>query len=431
LDASSFELLRFAVEGQAQRLRSVLAALGSDQRGSTYVEFVDRHLAALESLAATTASEFAGAGAAEKTIYGRKLSRVRSLLNELHGEVFDFRNDVGRQDLPSGLLYLIDYLIEDLLKASGDPIIHLDSNYMYSTQRLIDRWRNFSRELGVGWAEPAEPVIFNLPGLDPGNALLAPVLAHEVGHSVIQRHDLVAELGSRLDVNTVELLTKELLAAEPDADVADALRQFASWAVELLCDALATELTGPSFAFSVAVFFPASAAGQSGANHPDPAQRFELALHQLSSNGWISALQRLTPRVLAWLQAVTKTPALMPVSPREAFLRKLVDLARPTITEVAHEYVDASLDWTAFEQFEDVLGKLLRAGIPPAELAGDPVPPWHVVAAIWLYAISVHGDSPHGLVTSVEDANLSRFALKTIEMSRVLQLWKAADAPSA
>ncbi|HSH58928.1 MAG TPA: hypothetical protein VK988_04655 [Acidimicrobiales bacterium] len=431
MDASSFELLRFSVEGQAQRLRSVLAALGRDQRGSTYVEFVDRHLAALESLAAITANDFTGASEAEKTIYGRKLSRVRSLLNELHGEVFDFRNDVGRRDLPSGLLYLIDYLIEDLLKASGDPIIHLDGNYMYSTQRLVDRWRNFSKELGVGWVEPAEPVIFNLPGLDPGNALLAPVLAHEVGHSVIQRHDLVSEVGARLDVNAVDGLTKNFRAAEPSADVDDALRQFAAWTVELLCDALATELTGPCFLFSVAVFFPASAAGQSGANHPDPAQRFELALYQLSSNGWTSALQRLAPDLFAWLQAVAKTPPLMSVSPREAFLRKLVDLARPTIAEVAHEYVDASLDWTAFEHFEEVLEELLNAGIPPAELAGDPVPPWHVVASIWLYAISVHGDSPRGLVASVDDADLSRFALKTIEMSRVLQLWKADDAPAA
>ena len=60
-----------------------------------------------------TAGNFVGANPAAKVIYGRKLSRVRYLLNVLHREIFDYRHDIGRQDLPAGLLYLVDDLIDD------------------------------------------------------------------------------------------------------------------------------------------------------------------------------------------------------------------------------------------------------------------------------------------------------------------------------
>jgi hypothetical protein len=431
LDSDSFELLDRVVEAQVERLRSGLAHVERDQRGSTYVEFVGRHLCALDTRVSEIRADFGSADEAERTFHARKLLRIRALLNEFHGEVLDYRSDIGRKDLPSGLLHLVDYLIEDLLKASADPIIHLDSEYMYSTQRLLDRWRKISNDLGIEWTETVEPVIFNLPGLDPGNALLAPVLAHEVGHSVIQRNDLVATLDSRLDSVALQLLKDEYLASSDEASLNACLGKFSFWAVELLCDALATELTGPSFAFSVAVFFPASSAGQSGPKHPDPAQRFSLALHQLKTNGWEPALRRLTPNVFSWLEGVERVQPMVPPDADERFLRNLVDFAIPSIAAVAKEYVGSCLDWGSFEPLEDTLGGLIAAGIPPAELAGEPVPPWHTVAAIWLYGIAVHGDVPAGLVRCVEDVSLNGFTLKTIEMIRVLKLWKDNHAPAA
>lgn len=431
MDADSFGLLHSVVEGHALRLRAVIDSSPKSQRGSTYLDFVELHLAAIEGLSTSTAASFAGADASARVVYGRKMMRAKQLLEILHNELFSYRLDVGRRDLQSGLLYLVDLLIEDLLKASADPVIHLDASYMYSTQRLLGRWEALSSELGVAWTQPTEPIIFNLPGLEPTNALLSPVLAHEVGHSVIQKNDLVNALGTALDPAPLDHLVKKYEADDAGADPADAFRQFAAWAEELLCDALATELTGPSFAFSVAVFFPASSAGLSGPEHPDPAQRFDLALKQISMNGWRPALDRLCPDVMSWLDAVALTPPTLVVTPREEFLRGLVELAIPEIITIAHHYVDTPLEWGDYEPHEGQLATFLQAGIPPAEFSGQSADPWHIIAAVWLHGMLVHGATASGLVSTVRDKDLSRFALKSIEMSRVLRLWRDGDAATS
>lgn len=425
MDADTFGLLAEAVEGQAVRLRAVLDDIAPQQRGSSFAAFVRRHLEAIEQMAAAVVAAFPQAPDPATPILGNKLSRCRGMLSDLHSELVTYSGDIGRRDLPSGLLYLVDSLIDDLLMARADPLFHLDGRYMYSTQRVLDRWKPLSTQLGVVWAEPAEPVIFNLPGLDPGNAFFSPVLVHEVGHSVIQRHDLVLDLLGQLDTTAVRAIEDAYTAADPNADVRGAQDQFQLWAEELLCDALATELTGPSFIFSVAVFFPASAAGQSGPHHPDPAQRFEQTLDQLGSAGWDSALAARCPSVFAWLNTLPAVPPMLPSTPRDLFLRSLVELARPRIIDVARHHVTATMTWDSYIRSADQLESLLAAGIPPAGLDGEPVPPWNVVAAVWLYALSVHGDTPEGLVLAVKDQKLSRFALKTIEMSRVADLWRS------
>lgn len=431
MDTASFSLLARVVETQLGRLRRLLAFLTPDQRGSTYIKFVSHHLDAIASLIQNVEAEYgATTSDAERIIIGRKLYRLKLFLDDIHGNVVEYKDDIGRRDLPVGLLHVIDALIEDLLKASADPIVHLGQQYMYSTIRVADQWSNMSAELGLTWSETIEPIIFNLPGLDPSNAFLSPILAHEVGHAVIQRHDLVADVDARLDVATIDAL-KSAYAATPSADVGDALAQFGRWVDELLCDALATELTGPGLLFAGAVFLPASSAGHSGPDHPDPAQRIALSLNQLDRSGWLDHLNGRCPTVMQWLRQVASLSPDAP-TPLEVFLRGLVDIASDAILEVAQEYVvDGKLAWSEYCLKEQSIHELLTAGIPPAELDGDPISPWYVVASMWLHAIDHHGDSAEGLADAVADTSMSQFALKTVEMSRVLELWKAEDASSA
>lgn len=423
MDNHTFNLLRGAVAGQIGQLTEVLDRTATGQRGSTFAIFVRRHLHAIEERASSIETAFAGASTPVKPALGIALARCRLLLTQLHSELVTYCFDIGRQDLPAGLLYLVDLLIDDLLKASADPLIHLNDRYMYSTQRILHRWENLSTHLGITWKEPAEPVIFNLPGLDPGNAFLAPVIAHEVGHSVIQRHDLVLELLGRLDASEIQILKETYRSADDDADVKVAQEQFQFWAEELMCDALATELTGPSFMFSVAVFFPASSAGASGPRHPDPSQRFCQTLEQLASAGWEEPLQAACPGVFAWLKTLPTVPPIVPSTPRETFLRGLVDVARPHIIQVARDYVTARMTAETFTPVGERIRALLAAGVPPGELDSKPVPPWQIIVAAWFYALEVHGDTPEGLVAAVEDGGLSRFTLKSVEMSRVMDLW--------
>lgn len=431
MDDASFALLVRVAGDQLRRLRSFLAALSAGQRGSTYIKFVGIHLEAIAGLVSQIADDYGQAGTDfERSVVGRKLYRLKIFLDDIHGNLVEHRGDIGRTDLPVGVLHIVDALIEDLLKASADPVVHLGQPYMYSTIRVADQWKKLSSELGVSWSEPVEPIIFNLPGLDPGNALLSPILAHEVGHSVIQRHDLVAEVDSRLDITKVEAL-KLAYAGTPGASIDEAMEQFGRWVEELLCDALATELTGPGLLFAGAVFLPASSAGHSGPNHPDPAQRIALTLEQLGRGGWVPFLETCCPSTLAWLRHVASaTPASS--SPREVFLRGLVVIATEALIEVATDYVGSStLNWSEFHSKEAAIRDLLVAGIPPAELDGEPVSPWFVIVSVWMNAITTHGDSADGIASAVADGPLSKFALKTVEMSRVLRFWKAESAASA
>lgn len=430
MDVLGFDLLADVVDSQLARLDALLDRIPLEERGSTYPAFVKLHLTEIRKRVDETKRQYAGASEPARLILEQKLARMRIYLDEIHATLFDHQGDIGRRDLPVGILHLIDALVADLLKASADPVVHVDREYMYSTRRVKDHWRQLSNLLGVGWAEPVEPIIFNLPGLDPSNALLAPILAHEVGHSVVEHHDLVQKVDSKLDAAQIAVLQTEYTKSDRGADVANALEQFTRWIEELLCDALATELTGPSMLFAAAAFLPASSAGHWSESHPDPAQRLKLVLAQMEAYEWTSALEGRTPRTIEWLVQVSETPPSATLTPRDAFLRSLVDLALDPVRAVAHDYVDATLEWSTYEPLEAEVQSLIAAGIPPAEVGGVPVSPWIIITAIWLHALSVLEDEPSSLARPVFDADLTLFTLKAVEMSRVLSLWRDHAAPA-
>lgn len=425
MDRESFSLLSCVATAQLDRISSAIDAVAVDERGSTYVRFVHLHLDAIAALVAEANVAHGGTESdEEQEIHGRQLQRLKLMLDAIHGNVFSYRDDIGRRDFPVGLLYLIDTLIDDLLKASADPLVHSDGNYMYSTIRLQALWAQLTSALGVEWEETTEPIIFNLPGLDPSNAMLAPILAHEVGHSVLQRVDLVDSVEQSLDRETVDSLRRTLTEADPSADQDNLLLQFARWVEELVCDALATELCGVSMLFSSAVFLPASAAGSMGDDHPDPADRLALTLTQLDENGWADLLVRHCPNVDTWLRQIAEARPT-PATAQEKFLRDLIQLAMPAIVKVAREYAAGSFECATFEVIEEEILSCLRNGIPPAELRGSAVSPWVAIVGFWLRGVEMHGDTSIGLASVVGDRRLSRLALKTVEMSRVLQLWGA------
>ena len=88
-------------------------------------------------------------------------------------------------------------------------MVHFDDAHMYSTLDLYE---------ALSWPQESEPtpVAFFVPVLSPFNALMTPLLVHEIGHTAI----LQANLGSSTmsvasdDLNT--LLAKHLSDADPE-----------------------------------------------------------------------------------------------------------------------------------------------------------------------------------------------------------------------
>lgn len=429
MEPSNFSLLGRVVRSRLELIAQETGTIPSDERGSSYREFVQLHLAAVSRELDDIETTYEGSDEQTRTVLGRKLERLMYALDGIHGDVFNHRRDPGRRDLPAGLVFLIDALVDDLLEGKADPVLHLDGTYMYSTERLVARWSNISSAFGTKWpGDRPEPVVFNLPGLDPSNALLAPILVHEVGHSVLNAVDLVGEVEKKLDQGEVQRLKDAFTAADNSADIPSAMGQLTAWIEELLCDALATELTGPSMLFASAAFLPASSAGRSGASHPDPAQRLKLTLLQLEANGWNDALYGWVPATFAWLRAVSET-TVTSVPPHESFLRAMTEMALPAITDVAKQQVTDPLAWTTFEGLSSGALEAIDHGIPP--VASNVLSPWQILCACWIHGIRRCGDSPAAVAQVANDAPLGRFALKAIEMGRVLQLWRGDDAATA
>jgi len=181
----------------------------------------------------------------------RELYRLLDELKLVHLFLGMYAGDFGRNDLPVGLVHMVDALVRDLLPRGADPIIHLSPENMYSTLGVVEAAKQLWR---LTPPPDPHPVGFNLPALNPENAMLAPILAHEVGHTA-WRQGLDAQLNATADLTAASAHLRS--AVVPGGPSAQHLAElFDSWRQELLCDALAAVLTGPSFLFASAVFLP-------------------------------------------------------------------------------------------------------------------------------------------------------------------------------
>lgn len=420
MDTASLGLIESLLEDRITTIRKALPRVESG-RGQKLVELVDALVggvelerdAVLEALSTASDPE-------EGRVHARKLLR---LLTQVRGFslLTPYLNDIGRVDLQMGLVQAIEVLIESLLPDGADPIVHLDEHHMYSTLDLISLTEPVRSALGISATPELTPVVFFLPGTDPNNALLLPLLAHEVGHAAVDQANLVTEVLGRSDADSLNKLLDECMTVASISDATSWQIQLFRWLEELLCDAMATVLTGPSFLYASAVFFPAPDVAVLG-SHPFPSDRVGATLRLLVSLGWGEVLDS-TPQITNWLGGITqevRDPG------QEQFLRGAIQIIEPALFEVARSHVRGSLDPGEFDGVRSFLAELLQVGVPPAEIGGEPVPPWAAVLAAWLHYVHQHGDTSVSLVEAVADTAFNESTLKSIEMSRILDLWRSA-----
>lgn len=358
---------------------------------------------------------------AERNVVIRGLLRAVHKLDVLYQLIATYGMDVGRTDLPVGLLHLVDELIEDLLPEGADPLMHLDGRNMYSTLPIFQAVPSV---IDPARQSTPHPVAFNLPGLDPGNALFAPILAHEVGHTS-WRQGVSLELDKRIDFAAVEAV---LLKAQSQGVPADTLAaSFQSWTQELMCDSLAATLTGPSFLFAASVFLPAPSEGALG-THPYPRDRIAMTLRILDRNGWIPVLEEHAAGVLGWCRRLSGNPVLVG-GPLETALREAMEIVEPVLVEVADATAQGRPTPADFDAAKEELFEHLNLGIPPVNLSSGPASPWLIITAGWLRELSQRGTAAHEELPEIAtDARLNRFLLKSIELAGIVKLWGRAHA---
>lgn len=421
MDAHSLALLNQLIEHRVRRTQADVDSY-HEGRGHSLAILIREFLSGIDSSRATFIAQMAAASDLERDVIGRQLLRLRQSLNELDSLLLPYASDIGRRDLPVGLLYLIDALIEALLPDPTDPVVHLSDDYMYSTQGLTAALRSVLPTLGASVPGGPASVLFNIPSSESTNALLAPILAHEIGHQAVNGRNLGSATLASADAAALNQLLTDRLAAAGITDASAWQLQFFRWLDELLCDALAAVMMGPSFLFASSAFLPAPAEGVIG-THPFPADRLRLTLAQLDAIGWTPIVQKHAPNVLAWAQDLA-APVGDLSDPLEGFLRGAIEIVAPAVTDVARSSVTGALEPEAFEQLKGGIGEMLQVGIPPAELSEEPVSPWAILLGAWLHQFVRYGDEPKTLGVAIADRDFNLFTMKAIEMSRVAELWK-------
>lgn len=433
--AASADLVDLLVSQRVERLRDALAGRASG-RGGRFIDLISDVLdrvdtarsAILERLQTLDPTDVAALD-----VETRSLLRLLPELDGLHRVVATYGADIGREDLAVGVLHLVDRLIDDVLPDDADPIIHLDNDYMYSTLPLVEYLAvttpsptASTAAVADAFAEP-HPVVFNLPALDPTNALLTPILAHEVGHSA-SRTKLMEEVLRRLPIDDINAEFRNQVAQLPPTHQSIAVRdwsvRFHDWLEELLCDAIAAVLTGPSFLFASAVFLPAPAARAVG-THPHERDRVALCLRLLDRLGWSPFMRRHVPDIHDWCSDLGGNPVL-DNTPEEAFLRKAMELAEPHLEAVAKEYVRATLEPEVAELHLVEALTLLRIEVPPIDVQGTLLSLWEVILYGWVCEIQNLGGTPDALATAAGNTRLNAFLVKTLELVSVRRLWEDA-----
>lgn len=317
MDQDSLALVTRSIADRVEAIRRAEPSTTA-ARGRTVVALVEEVLAALEAERDRVIDELPSASHSEADALGRRLMRLLAHVTSF-STLTPYLADVGRRDISLGLLQTADVVVEALLPIGADAVIHLDEHHMYSTIDLRVVTKRPLNALGVNTTIDTIPLVLFVPGIDPHNALLVPILAHEVGHSAVEEANLGSVVLSEADLGPLNTLLDECLRTAGDPDPAPWQVQLFSWIDELLCDALAIALTGPSFLFAAAAFLPAPQAGSLG-THPFPADRIRFALESLRSIGWGDVLADRVPALVAWLTKIS-TPEHEPSDPRERFLR--------------------------------------------------------------------------------------------------------------
>ena len=265
-------------DGRGSHLRTLLLH-GVKQFDRTFVQ-IDRELDAV-----TSGEMDDGVRAKLRATVAQKFERLGVQLHLAYTLLNTFSASIGRADVPIGLQHLLGTVLSELVSEPSDPIVHPNPIRMYSTKDLVDRLDELllpyrGSKLSDGYAGP-HPIVFNLPALDPSNALLSPIIAHEVGHTAVERK-LRADLRARVDADVQAILSKHLASAGsavsgPLADTwANLFRQ---WCSELICDAVALVSAGPAFMLAFASFAQPTASPTVGTHPP---VRDRIALQQAS-----------------------------------------------------------------------------------------------------------------------------------------------------
>lgn len=368
----------------------------------------------------------------------QRLERLQLQLDVLHLVLANYQGAVARADVPVGLQHLIDVLMKEVLDDPGDPIIHLNRYNMYSTVDIVHLLgRLLKKEEGKAPADnyPGQhPIAFNLPALDPGNVLLAPVLAHEVAHTAITQtlhKELLKELDKDRLLALLERCCSELGFSDHGEDAVKIRDLLFSWLHELLCDAVALMLSGPSFLFALIAFAPPGSMEQSGDTHPPVQFRIAFALGVLKDLGWENVLHDELGELMNWFTSVAEQNPLAE-GPIESYLVEAAELSSFVVTNIARRHIDSHFTPAGRLGVIRTAARELADGLPMVQIGERVLSPWEIVLAAWFGGLKKQYEAMPGppklradsIAAVAGQREYNELIVKTMEFSSIVSSWK-------
>lgn len=357
----------------------------------------------------------------------RKYERLADGFSSLYDILTRYRNCVDRADVPIGVQHVLDELVDALVGPDADPMIHPHFVDMYSivpVKAMIQHLQPASElPAAVQGYKGRQPIIVNVPALDPANGLLMPLLAHEVAHA-----GAADGLRSELDSLTMSTRTQiqERATRLKGRQQTDARVAFRLWSDELLCDAVALLITGPSFLFAFHGYPPTRHNGDP-LSHPTREHRLRFHLETLQELGWTEFLEENVPPLMEWYRTHMIEDAPDEGSIAE-FVREAILEEESAILETARSFVDSNSGATQFAPpadlhlYDGVRDDFSR-GVPDVQQDGITLGTWDVVLAGWL-AVLRSDPSVEGAQRAILDQGFSAMLVKALELSGIATRWE-------
>lgn len=432
--AGDFEFLVTSVRRSIAQLRDCTVVHGapSASRGGGLREHIDETLDAIDNRVDDSQRRFESA---QEDVERLSLIDSLRLLNRnvtsMH-EAAAWLKAVDEPGVHIGVLYFVDEAASAIIGVDADIVPVDDAGYQYATvswpfARILTRLERQS-------TAASRPVIVFFPPQETETVLLHSLFAHELAHSAIIEHKLVAEtlrghLGEKSFGSDFAALVKwlegswQLKAAEAEIRLTNNLT---SWITELLCDAIAIEYLGPTYLLAFAAVVLSTSWSEPNQTHPPTTLRIGAMLTQLRQRGWEQHLEKAIPKTFRWLDGVGRI-AQQPASPLEKFL---VDWAEKLASDVSataaarlgsHAYSPAD-----FDPVTDEVMELLSRQILPSQLKDDsPIDRRTILLAGWLQVFNLYNDSPSSLSEGIANNEFQDFLGTAMEMSAILETWKS------
>lgn len=431
--AGDFEFLVATVHRSISQLRECTAAHATPSagRGGGLREHIDETLDAISNR--VNASEARFKSAKEDV---ERLSLIDSLrllnrnVTSMH-EAAAWLNAVDESGVHIGILYFVDEAASAIIGVDADVVPVDDAGYQYATVS----WP-FARILARLKRQPkaaSRPVVVFFPPQETQTVLLHSLFTHELAHSAIFEHNLVAEvlrghLGEKAFKADFAALVKwlehnrKLRTAEAEIELANNLT---SWITELLCDAIAIEYLGPTYLLAFAAIVLSTSWSEPNQTHPPTTLRIRAMLNQLRLRGWEPGLKSAIPKTFGWLDGVGGLTH-QSSSPLEKFLvdwtdRFAADVRASAASQLGPDaYTPGDYDSVSQEVME-----LLSRQILPSQLKdGAPIDRRTIFLAGWLQVFELYEDSPSSISKGVANDEFQDFLGTAMEMSAILETWR-------